>query len=263
MADPQDRPTTTAQKLHSLSGVVPLGVFVVLHVWVTASLVGSRETYDRQIGLLHGGTLMGLLEVVLVLAPLGYHAVYGVMQMLRPRAPDHAYANDLMHVLQRASGVIVLVFVVAHLWEFRVATWTNGLPASAYSTKLVEDLSSTSSGIPWIALGYLVGIAATVFHLVNGTTSFLTTWGFTPSAVSQRRARMFFRAAGVLLFGVSAGIVVQLATGTRIFPLHEPRSSALVCGSAAVSPPPPTRGTASTAPASTSPVPSALPGPGR
>lgn len=249
-----------AQKLHSLSGVVPLGVFVVLHVWVTASLVGSREIYDRQIGFLHGGAFMGVLEVVLVLAPLLYHAAYGVMRTLQPRDPSHAYANDVMAVLQRASGVVVLVFVIAHVWEFRGETFAKGLPVSAYSTKLVEDLSATTYGVPWIALGYLVGIAATVFHLVNGMTSFLATWSITSSDSARHRARVFFRFAGILLFGLSAGIVVQLATGSRIFPLHEPSSSALACGSAAVTPPPPARATASVAPSSTSPAPSALPG---
>jgi succinate dehydrogenase/fumarate reductase cytochrome b subunit (b558 family) len=237
-------PSSRAQKLHSLTGVVPLGAFLVLHLWITASIVGSRAIYDRQIGFVHGGALLGVLEVVLVLVPLGYHAVYGVWRSLQPRDPKHAYANDLMLVLQRASGVVVLVFVVAHLWELRVQTWTSGLPVSAYSTKLVEDLSATSSGIPWIALGYLVGIGATVFHLVNGMTSFCTTWGCTPTVASQRGARAIFRVAGIVLFALGAGIVIQLATGSRLFPVDEPGSASLACGSAAVTPPPPARASA-------------------
>jgi succinate dehydrogenase/fumarate reductase cytochrome b subunit (b558 family) len=241
MDDVSDRPRALGEKLHSLSGVVPLGVFLILHVWVTSAIVGSREVYDRQIGVLHGGAFMGVLEVVLVLAPLTYHAGYGMTRVLRPRTEGHAYANDLMFALQRASGVVVLVFIVAHLWELRVQTWTRGLPVSAYSTKLVMDLSSTSSGVPWIALGYLIGLAATVFHLVNGLSSFCTTWGYTVTALAQARARIVFRVAGALVFVISAGIVMQLATGARYFPRVVAPSEELPCGTAAVTPPLPAR----------------------
>jgi succinate dehydrogenase/fumarate reductase cytochrome b subunit (b558 family) len=265
MADARDRPKTLAVKLHSLSGVVPLGAFLLLHVWVTSALVGSRAIYDRQIGVVHGGAFMGVLEVVLVLAPLAYHAGYGVVRALGPRDPSHAYANDLMRVLQRVSGVVVLVFVAAHLWEFRVQTWTSGLPVASYSTKLVSDLSTTAWGVPWIAVGYLVGIAATLFHLVNGLSSFCATWGFVEGASAARRARMVFRAGGVVFFVLASGIVVQLTTGSRYFPADAPRSAELACGTAAVTPPPPQRVRAapSGAQSSSSPAPSALPGPDR
>lgn len=254
MADARDRPDTLAEKLFSLSGVVPLGAFLVLHIWVTSALVGSRAVYDRQVGFLHGGPVMALVGVVLVLAPLAYHAAYGVLRAFRPRAGGHAYDNDLMFLLQRASGIVVLVFVAAHLWELRGET--------AYSSKLIEDLSSTSSGIPFIALGYLVGIAATVFHLVTGLSSFCITWGYTPGPVSQRRARILFRAGGVLLFALAAGIVVQLASGVRWFPSEEAGSTELPCGSAAVTAPPPERAPSSpsTSAAPSTPVPAPLPG---
>lgn len=255
---PQDSPNARAvrlKRLHSLSGVVPLGAFVVLHVWVTSSIASSSFAYDRQIGWLHGGWFLGLLEVVLIVVPLAYHALYGVWLSLQPRDPDHAYDTDLMVSLERASGIVVLVFIAAHLWEFRVQTWSNALPVTSYSSKLVEDLSSTQSGVPWIAIGYLVGIAATCFHLANGMTSFCTTWGYTRTARARRRARVLFRVAGALLFVVSCGIVLQLATGIRYFPSDEPRAP--LCGSAAtvaIAPlPVPARSVSSAAPSSSAP----------
>ena len=222
-----------------MSGVVPLGAFLLLHVWLTASVVGSTAVYDRQVAFLHSGPLLGFLEVALVLVPLAYHGVYGVMRSLQPRDPVHAYDSSLLQLLQRVSGAVVLVFIVAHVWEFRVQTWTNGLPAASYSTKLIEHLSSTHyGGIPWIGLGYLVGIAATLFHLVNGMTSFCTTWGVTPTEESQHRARLFFRVVGILFFVICAAIVIQLATGSRFFPAEEPKPSlATTCGPAPSAPP--------------------------
>jgi succinate dehydrogenase/fumarate reductase cytochrome b subunit (b558 family) len=223
---------TRLQKLFSLSGVVPLGAFLLLHLWTAAALLGSHAVYDRQVSFLHGAGL-GVLEVVLILGPLLFHAAYGMWIGLQRRPREHAYDSDLMLSLERVSGVIVLVFVVAHLWETRVPTWTGHLLVGSYSTKLVEQLSSLQGGIPWIALGYLVGMAATVFHLVNGLTSFSITWGLTKTPIAQRRARLFFRAAGLLFFVIGSATIIELATGTRFF-LAERPSTAGVCGSAAL-----------------------------
>lgn len=240
-AQPQaDRRGSLGQRLHSLTGVVPLGAFLLFHTWISTSLGGARDVYDRQVGFLHGGPVLGFLEVVLVILPLLYHAVYGVMRSFQPRDPNHGYATDMMVTLQRASGIVVLVFVAVHVWEFRVQTWTHGLAVSSYSTKLVEHLSSTQSGVPFVALGYLVGIAASFFHLTSGLSAFCTTWGYATTLAARRRQRIFFRVLGVLLFALSAALVVQLATGTRFFPIEEPRSNTTpACGSEAVSPPTP------------------------
>jgi succinate dehydrogenase/fumarate reductase cytochrome b subunit (b558 family) len=227
---PEDRRGPLLQRLHSLSGVVPLGAFLLFHLWITSSLGGSRDVYDRQVGFLHGGPLFGFLEVVLVILPLLYHGLYGVVRSLQPRDPNHAYDTDVMVTLQRASGIVVLVFVAVHVWELRVQTWTRGLAVSSYSTKLVEHLSSTQSGIPFIALGYLTGIAATVFHLANGLTSFCTTWGYAPTFAARHRLRILFRVLGVLLFAISSALVVQIATGSRFFPAEEPASATQPCG---------------------------------
>lgn len=278
MAGATDARNDRLKRLHSLSGVVPLGAFVLFHVWMSLSLAGSREIYDRQIAFLHGGPLLGVLELVLVILPLAYHGGYGLIRTFQPRDVQHARDTDLMATLERASGIVVLVFVAVHVWEFRGATWQHGLPVASYSTKVVEDLSSTQAGVPWIALGYLVGVAATLFHLVNGMTSFLTTWGYTPTAESQGRARIFFRVVGIFFFAVSAALVIQVATGTRIFASEEPKDAPL-CGPNAASTPAPSHASAasSSAPAassssspSASPAspavstsPSALPGPDR
>ncbi len=246
------------QRLHSLSGVVPIGTFLVFHLWITSSLGSSREIYDRQVGLLHSGPFFGFLEVVLVILPLLYHALYGVMRSLQPREPDHAYDTDVMLTLQRASGIIVLIFVGLHVWEFRGETLTHGLAVSSYSTKLVEHLSSTQSGVPFVALGYLVGIAASVFHLANGMTSFCTNWGFTPTPAARHRVRILFRVLGIGLFALSAALVVQLATGSRFFPAEVPKAETLVCGTAALSPTAP----AHAYPAASAPLPMISPAPG-
>ena len=222
---------TGMRKMFSLSGVVPLGAFVLLHLWTTAALLTSQSTYERQVGALHGGPLMVVLEVVLILVPLAFHGVYGTCLALQKRPTAHAYSSDLVLSLERISGLVVLLFVIAHLRATLLPAWSGHLVVGSYSTRLVEQLSTLDGGIPWTALGYLVGIAATVFHLAAGMTSFCITWGFAQGPRAEQRARLLFRLLGILLFAIAAATVITVATGTRFFGPETPPAAGL-CGSA-------------------------------
>ncbi len=91
------------QKLFSLSGVVPLGAFLLLHLWTAAALLTSNATYDRQIAFFHG-PIFAFLEIVLVLVPLLFHAGYGMVLAVTPRPEKHAYDSALMVSLERISA---------------------------------------------------------------------------------------------------------------------------------------------------------------
>ncbi len=226
-------PRSTARKLFSLSGVVPLGAFVLLHLWTTAALLTSQSTYERQVGVLHGGPVTVALEVVLILLPLAFHGGYGTWLALQKRPKVHAYGTDLRLSLERISGLVVLLFVIAHLRATLVPAWSGELVVGSYSTRLVEQLSTLGWGIPWTALGYLIGLAATAFHLATGLTSFVTTWGYVRGPRAERRAQLFLRGLGIALFAIGAATIITVATGTRFFGPEAP-SSAGLCGSAAV-----------------------------
>lgn len=234
------------ERLFSLSGVVPLGAFVLLHLWAAAALLSSHAAYDRQLGWLHASpasaAIVTLLEVVLVLVPLVFHAGYGIVKSLsRPAEDTHHYESDLMRSLERVTGVMVLAFVLWHVWQTRLPSLTGRLAVGSYSTSLVAQLSTTSAGIPWTAFGYLAGLAATMFHLVNGMSSFLLSRNATGSFAGRARLRLLVKALGILFFAVSSATVIELATGTRFVPAEQTVTTGS-CGTAA------------------NPAPSALPG---
>lgn len=231
MVDLPPRPTGM-RKLFSISGVVPLGAFLLLHLWTTAALLTSNGTYERQVGVLHGGGLVFALEVLLIIVPLAFHGLYGIVIALQRRPRAHGYESDVMLSLERISGLVVLLFVVAHLRATMVPAWSGQLVVGSYSSRLIEQLSTLDSGIPFTALGYLVGLAATVFHLVNGLGSFCITWGYVRGARAERRATLVFRGVGVALFVVGCATILTVATGARFFGPEAPTTPAL-CGSAA------------------------------
>ncbi len=235
---------TRIRTLASTRGVLPLTALLAIHLWVSSASVGSRDVYDHRVALLHGAPWRGMVEVLLVLAPLAYVAVIGVQHARRPIERGDAHLSRLASALYRLSGVIVFVFIAAHLWEFRAQTWFRGLPVSRYSTKLAEDLSTTAFGIPWIAIGYLVGSAATFFYISYTFESAWANWNSRFQSASNpraRNARRAFRALAVVGFSVSSAIVLQLATGSRYFATEDPLSSKFECGADANTPKPPTR----------------------
>lgn len=208
------------RRLHSLTGVVPVGVFLVEHLWTNAAILGGQARFDDAVARIQALPGLPFLEVFGIFAPLAFHAIYGVWIATRGSANPGAYpyTRNWMYVFQRVTGVVVMAFVVGHLWEFRVQKWLFGMSAASFHPTLEAHLASTTAGVPWIALGYLVGIAASVFHLANGLVTFCMSWGITVGRAAQRRAAWTFGALGLVLFTLATLTVLKLATGMNPIP---------------------------------------------
>jgi succinate dehydrogenase / fumarate reductase cytochrome b subunit len=209
--------TGLARKLFSLTGVVPLGAFVVLHVALYARALGGREALERA---LPGESLPFLaFEVVFVWLPLAYHALYGSFLALSStqslgQAP---YVRRSVHLLQRLSGLVVLVFIVYHAWQLRAPLARGSMTRNDLFFALVEALSSTTGlGVPLVALGYLVAMAATAFHFARGLLAACSAWGVVRSERSIKLASWACGLLAVGLFWLAASTVIYLATGSRI-----------------------------------------------
>ncbi len=206
------------RRLHSLSGVAPLGLFLAVHLWTNASLLGGRAPFDHAVGEIQRTPMLPAVEVLGVLLPLAFHAIFGVYLATRGRAnvAAYPYARAWAYVFQRLTGVVTFAFVLAHLWELRVQKWLFGMSELAFHDTLVAHLSAVTAGLPVIAIGYLLGIAASVFHLANGLVTFALTWGLVTSRAAQRRLSRVAAVLGALLFLVGASTVLSVATGARL-----------------------------------------------
>lgn len=211
------------RRLHSLSGVVPLAGFLAEHLWTNAAALGGHARFDHAVAQIQTLPALPLVELFGVFLPLLFHAGYGIVVALQGSANPGAYpyARNWLYVLQRVSGVVVLVFVLAHLWELRVQKWLFGMSAAAFYPKLEAHLAWTWAGVPWIAIGYLIGISAAVFHLANGLVTFCMAWGITVGRAAQRRAAWLFGVAGFGLFVLALATVLRFATGSALVPFVE------------------------------------------
>ena len=74
------------------------------------------------------------------------------------------------------------------------------------------ELSWTKWGIPLIAFGYLLGLAAVAFHLAYGCFAVLESRGR-----ASRRAAILSVAGGSLLFLIGSATVISFSSGGTLF----------------------------------------------
>jgi succinate dehydrogenase / fumarate reductase cytochrome b subunit len=220
----------TARRLFSLTGIVPLGAFLVLHVVVNARAVRGEDAFDAAVSAMHRVPGLRWLEIVFVLLPLFLHAAIGVWLVANGAsvAEPSPYPRPLL-LTMRGTGMVALGFLVWHLPEVKAISPGPRLEGGELLAILQMHLSSTWHGIPLSGLLYLFGAAAVTLHFVAGA------WGFAarmPRAADPRTRRWLGWAAGALgvtLFAFFADVAVLHATGARLFgaraappPSHEP-----------------------------------------
>ena len=207
------------KKLHSLSGVVPVGVFLVEHLWTNAKALQGEDAFAAAVGDIQSLPYLPLIEIFGIFLPLAFHSFYGVVLALsgKPNALKYRYTRNWLYVLQRVSGLVAFLFIAYHLYEFRIQKWLFGMRTDAFYGTLSAHLSSTTSGVPWLAIFYLIGILAVVFHFANGLWGVLFSWGVTVTRAAQRRSAYACAALGLALFLLGANTVLYFATGTRFY----------------------------------------------
>lgn len=168
------------RRLHSLLGVIPVGLFLTIHLVVNHSATKGVEAFNKAVGFMESLPFLIFLEIFIIYLPLLYHAIYGIYIAFTAKNNVNKFSHfrNWMFVLQRITGVITLIFVAWHVWETRIA--------AALGTELNFDMMANIVDNPFVLAFYLVGIISAVFHFANGLWSFLVSWGITMSPKSQR-----------------------------------------------------------------------------
>ena len=208
-----------ARRLFTLSGVVPLGAFLVLHAIANATALRGEAAFLRAAS--SGERVPGLLavEVLLVYVPLLFHAAFGawLVATRTPLAEPSPYPGR-WRLAVRATGVAGAVFLFFHLPELRFRAPGARPSGGLLLTWLTADLSSTFHGWPLVAVGYLFGSACTTFHFAAGTWGAFAASRLGASEARVRRGSAWGAAiAGFALWLAFADTVVLHATGARLF----------------------------------------------
>ncbi|WP_453994577.1 succinate dehydrogenase cytochrome b558 subunit [Bacillus nitroreducens] len=170
------------RRLHSLLGVIPVGVFLILHLVVNNFATRGEEAYNSASGFMGSLPFRILLEVVVIYLPLLFHAIYGlyIAFTAKNNVSKYGFFRNWMFYLQRITGIITLIFVAWHVWETRVQ--------AALGAEVNFDMMADIFSSPAMIVFYLVGVISTIFHFSNGLWSFAVSWGLTITPRSQKVA---------------------------------------------------------------------------
>lgn len=206
-------------RLQILLGAVPLAGYLSLHLLTQLSALRGPNAHVRW-GALPVAPAWIALEIALIYVPLVLHVGLGLRRVVRPwPAPVDPAVSPIGRQLMRASGAVLLVFLLFHIAEWRLPLWTGQLAPSDSYAELCARLSSTRwGGVPLVAFGHLLGVAAAAHHGAHGIYRGLLGLGL----IGPRRACAFRRccvALGLCWFGLGALIVIDLATGSVLIHL--------------------------------------------
>ncbi|MBF0286235.1 MAG: succinate dehydrogenase [SAR324 cluster bacterium] len=182
------------RRIHSITGIVPVGLFLIYHLYTQLYLHHGAEVYNQQVNGYYDSPLAILALVIFVYIPLIFHSVYGLKissSLANPSeikaTQEYKYFSNLLYWLQRLSGVGVFLFVVAHLANAQIIPLMNGEWGAHYE-HLQGGFLNPSSG--WLTLTvYILGITGAAFHLGNGISTFCMTWGIALTPLSQKMVR--------------------------------------------------------------------------
>ncbi len=206
------------RRLHSLLGLVPVGVFVVLHLTINSTILFGGDAFQTGVDQIHLLGKLGILvpvEVVGIFLPLFFHALFGVMIWMgsTPTVATYRYGGNFRYTLQRISGLIAFVFIMVHLWHMH---WLGEPLGGAFFDPHHAADSAASAMQRSVIYGpiYVVGVLSTVFHLSNGIWTSLITWGITVGKQSQRTAGWACAAFGIVLALAGLGAIRGFMTLT-------------------------------------------------
>ena len=184
------------RRLHSLSGIIPIGAFLVEHIVSNFETWNGPLAYAKQVVFLNSLPLVRILEWGLIFIPLAFHALYGVFITFRGRANVNVYpwASNWMYIMQRVTGIIALAYIIQHVWRQRFAGVQLPEHPGAAFAKVQHELSN-----PWMLAIYVIAMVATTWHFAYGIWLFAAKWGITPGDRARKRSAYVCGTVGAAL----------------------------------------------------------------
>jgi len=202
--------TFVLRKLHQLSGIVPLGAFLLEHFYTNSKAVHPTDgprAFNKAVEDLQGIPYILLVEITFIFIPLLFHAIYGLVITweARPNNLAYPYPRNWFYTIQRLTGIILFFFIAFHVLNMRFGiipgldTYGN---AVAHHPKEAFNIVEAEFSKTWIFAVYVIGILATVWHFANGIWLFMVDWGITIGAKAQRLTGYACIAFGFVLLAV-------------------------------------------------------------
>ena len=163
------------RRIHSLLGLIPIGIFLIFHLVLNSFAQAGPEQYDKIISGMQDIPGILLIELFVIFIPIALHAIYGswVVYTGQVNTLRYRYARNWFYIIQKISGIYTVIFVVVHVYVLRFGE---------ANFAAMQDFVTNPLGL----IFYILGILFAVFHFANGLWAFAITWGMTVGTHSQK-----------------------------------------------------------------------------
>ncbi|MEI8281423.1 MAG: hypothetical protein WCG75_03360 [Armatimonadota bacterium] len=206
-------------RIHSITGVLPVGYYMVQHLALNTFSIASPEKFNAVIEFFEGMPKHFLLamEVAMIWIPLAFHAIYGLFIISRAEnnyfTTKYKWSENRMFFLQRLSGVAVFFFLIYHVISTTVVKYWTGSAESIKYTAMAEKLHN-----PLVLMIYVLGILGASYHLGYGIWNFCIRWGITVTEAAQQRIQ---KISGLVFVAITLMGWIALAG----FFMHKPSAT--------------------------------------
>lgn len=170
------------RKLHQLFGILPLGLFLLLHFFTNSNALLGARAYNTALDDSQQIPYALFIEIIFIILPLVYHGIFGMLLatgLLSKTFKNHAhlYPRQWSRKFQQSTGIFLFFFILFHILNFRLGLipGLNTIPISE-TVDSAFSIVSREFGYIWVFAFYILGIMVTVLHFTNGIWLFLGDW---------------------------------------------------------------------------------------
>lgn len=173
------------RRIHSLTGILPLYVFIVYHIADTTTPFFTFHFTERNWPLI----------IVLGIVPIVVHGLIGLYIIIQnkrsgtDRSSGMTRQPGVLYKLQIISAIVIALFICTHAILFEALRYSQGYTIYVLSAAV-----------------YFISMPAFAFHIGYGTYTFCLTWGFCGNPATRKALRRF----SAILGGVFGIAVVTL-----------------------------------------------------
>jgi succinate dehydrogenase / fumarate reductase cytochrome b subunit len=188
------------RRLHSLSGIIPIGAFLVEHFISNSEATNGVQAYNEQVKFLTSLPFVHAMEWLFIFLPLLYHGLYGFYIWYRgdSNVGDYPWTGNWLYTSQRWTGAIAFVYIVYHVVDMRfTGVHLMGGGYNAAFSKVWFEFQN-----PWTVAFYVIGIVAASWHFAYGVWLFCAKWGITVGERARKRLGYVCLALAIALVGI-------------------------------------------------------------
>lgn len=215
--------TFLLRKLHQLTGIVPLGAFFFVHMYTNSAAMNGATSFNKHVQEIHDMPYLLFIEIFGIFLPLAFHSIYGIFISAEARNNvfSYGYARNWFYFFQRATGVFLFFFLLFHILNMRFGVipglQTYGNPVAGNADR-AYNLVAGEFQSTLILIFYILGVAATAWHLAYGFFLFAVDWGIVIGEKAQRYALYGSVALAIGLFGIGTNAAIAFVRPCGLLP---------------------------------------------